>query len=709
MRTINAKRETVQLWVAVGIVLLLSAYRLTAEMMMHVELFFAAYTDYPVAVWLLNGLFFWLLAMLWIAYRRWRDALRAQVELERVLMSISPDSLVVINRDRVITMCSGQVKAMFGRSEKELIGEKTDILYFDRRIRGEKGEIASRLEQFGFHVGYATGRHVDGSTFPLEIITGMIRFQQGAVVLMRDITERFNIEEALRHSEARFELFMRYFPGFAFIKDSAGRHVYLNKNYERVFGWNLAESIGKTDEELRSPEIAKQFAETDAKVLGEQKATKYIMRMPDKKGERSLLTVKFPIPASERESMMIGGLSLDVTDQEAAERERRKIEQQMQQAQKLESLGVLAGGIAHDFNNLLMGMLGHADLALTHGGGEPKVRRHIEEVVASAQRATELANQLLAYSGEGKFIIEVVNLSDLVEQLGSLLRVSVDKKAQLQVELADDLPTVECDPTQIRQVVMNLIVNASDALENQPGVITLKTGLQHKTPEDFSKSTFLKSIPEEGDYVFVEVSDTGVGMDEETLSKIFDPFFTTKFAGHGLGLAAVQGIVRSHHGVVSIESTVGKGTVFTVYLPASDKALTSGRETLPIDDDWRGEGTVLLAEDEDIVREVASMMLGVLGFNVVCVENGKEAVAAAQNTQNDFKAMVLDLTMPEMGGVEAFHEIRKFNKTVPVILSSGYNKEENSADLEDGSPPLFLKKPYRLDVMRQVLRMALSR
>jgi len=704
----NIKREAMQLWIAIGIVLVLSAYRLTAEMLSEVESFFAAYTEVPVALFILNGLFFWLLGLLWIAYRRWREALLGQKELEHVLMSISPDSLVVINRDRVITMCSGQVEAMFGLKEKDLIGQKTEILYFDRRLRGEKGEIATRLEKFGFHVGYATGKRRDGSTFPLEVITGTIREQQGAVILMRDITERCNIEDALRHSEARFDLFMRYLPGFAFIKDSNGRRVYMNSNYERVYGWSIPECIGKTDTDLHGPDLARQFAVTDAQVLEEKRAVRYITRMERKGTEMALLTVKFPIPATEGGETMVGGLCLDVTEQEAAERERRKIERQMQQAQKLESLGVLAGGIAHDFNNLLMGMLGHADLALTRAGADDGVRRHIEEVVSSAQRAAELANQLLAYSGEGKFLLEVVNLSDVVEDLSGLLKVSVAKKALLHVNLDRALPPVECDATQIRQVLMNMIVNASDALENKPGTITVETGTVRRTAKDFAAMSAWGAAMKDGDYVYVKITDTGIGMSEGTISKIFDPFYTTKFAGHGLGLAAALGIVRSHHGTIAIESTPGKGSVFTVYLPATDKPVTMSARAEQLADSWRGSGTVLLADDEDTVREVASMMLEAIGFDVMCVENGREAVAAVKEHAHRLRAVLLDLTMPEIGGVEACHAIRMFNREIPIVLSSGYNKEEDVAAASGVSKPLFLKKPYRLDAMRSAFKRALT-
>ncbi len=702
-------RETTQLWIAISIVLVLSGYRMTAELLAQVESFFATYTELPVAIYLLNSLFFWLLALLWIAYRRWKDALMAQKELEHVLMSISPDSLIVINRERVITMCSGQVEAMFGLNEKKIIGRKTDVLYYDRRLRGEKGEIAARLERFGFHVGYATGKRIDGGTFPLEIITGIIRYQQGAVILMRDITERCNIEDALKYSEARFELFMQYLPGFAFIKDSRGRRVYLNSNYERIYGWNIAECLGKTDAELHNPQLAKQFAETDTQVLAQEKAIRYITRIAKQGKERSLLTVKFPIPGSTPGETMIGGLCLDITEQEAAERERHDIEHQMQQSQKLESLGVLAGGIAHDFNNILVGMLGHADLALTKVKTNVEGRKHIEEVVSSAQRAAELANQLLAYSGEGKFILDIVNLSNVIEDLSGLLKVSISKKAILHINLDKSLPMVECDITQIRQVLMNIIVNASDALDNKPGMITLETGSRQQTAEDFTGAISWGATLKGGCYVYARTTDTGSGMDEATLSRIFDPFFTTKFAGHGLGLAAVLGIVRSHHGAITIDSAPGKGSVFTVYLPTTDKKKNPVAPAEDTHSSWEATGTILLADDEETVRDVAALMLEQIGFKVVCAENGCEAVNLAKTLDNTLSAVLLDLTMPEMGGLEAFNVIRSFNPNVPVILSSGYNKEEETAGASSGpNRPIFLKKPYRLDAMRGVLKRALS-
>ncbi len=705
--TAGTHRETIHLWTAISIIIVLSAYRLASALIPQIEAFFRSYTEFPVAEALTNVLFFWLLALLWIAYRRWQTAVIQKRELERVLMSISPDSLAVINRNRVITMCSGQVESMFGFKDKELIGQKTDLLYFDRRIRGEKNEIANRLEEFGFHVGYATGKRRDGGTFPMEIVTGAITGQHGAVVLMRDITERCHTEDALRESEKRFELFMRYLPGLAFVKDADGKAVFMNSYYERAYGWDVADCIGKSDAELYPPELAKQFAESDKRVLENHRELRYVTRTLQKDGVRSMLTYKFPIPSQTNARPMIGGISLDITEQERAEDERRKIEKQMQQAQKLESLGVLGGGIAHDFNNLLMGMLGHADLALTKMPTDSPARQNIEEVVSSAQRAADLANQLLAYSGEGKFVVETVNLSAVVKEMGNLLEVSISKKAALSFGLESEIPAIKCDTTQIRQVIMNLIVNASDALEDNPGEISIATGTVHRTAEDFA-DTYLGSKLADGQYVYVRVSDTGSGMDEETRARIFDPFFTTKFAGRGLGLAAVMGIVRGHGGAIALESMPGKGTAFTVYLPATDKYVQELPREAAEGELWKGSGMVLVADDEETVRDVAKMMLESIGYEVMTVSNGREAVNMFNDFRGRFTAVLLDITMPELGGVEAYHEIRKIDANIPIVLSSGYNKQEEVEHVPDSHPPVFLKKPYRIESIRSVFRTILG-
>jgi PAS domain S-box-containing protein len=379
--------------------------------------------------------------------------------------------------------------------------------------------------------------------------------------------------------------------------------------------------------------------------------------------------------------------------EEAARREAEASEAGARHVQKLESIGVLAGGIAHDFNNLLHVILGNADLARLHVPAESPAREHLDEVVHATQRAGELTQQLLAYSGRGAVEIRHLDLSEEVREMAILLRTAISKQATLVWDLTPDLPAITADPTQVRQVVMNLITNASDALGDAPGGLTLRTGLVEDVSAD-----------EAHPFVFLEVSDTGCGMDTDTLQRIFDPFFSTKFAGRGLGLAAVMGIVESHHGHVRIRTAPGDGTTFRILFPAvSDSAdHAPGRLSGP---QWRGRGTVLVVEDEEGVREVVGRMLERLGFQVITAEDGIEALQRLDHHGGAMAAVLLDLSMPRMGGAEVLQQIRERRPGVPIILMSGYTEQEVASKLlgPEGAAA-FLQKPFLPEDLTSVLR-----
>ena len=278
----------------------------------------------------------------------------------------------------------------------------------------------------------------------------------------------------------------------------------------------------------------------------------------------------------------------DITQRKRAEQQQHELEMQVQQAQKLESLGLLAGGIAHDFNNLLTAILGHANLALMDLAPESPVRDSLREIDKASVRAAELCRQMLAYAGKGRFVLEAINLSRLIEELAHLLHVSISKKILLRCHLAEKLPSINADPAELRQVAMSLVINAAEAVGDTEGVIAISTGVM-QCSEEYLRGSHLTEPPASGQYVFLEVVDTGCGMDAETRNRIFDPFFTTKFAGRGLGLAAVLGIVRSHRGTLRVESEPGCGTTFRVLFPTGAKAAAlkeSGGDPPP----WRGRG-----------------------------------------------------------------------------------------------------------------------
>ena len=397
----------------------------------------------------------------------------------------------------------------------------------------------------------------------------------------------------------------------------------------------------------------------------------------------------------------------DITERKRAEEDRRRLEAQVRHAQKLESLGVLAGGIAHDFNNLLVGILGNAGLALMEAPPESPVGQYLKRIETAALRAADLTNQMLAYAGKGRFVTERVDLSLLVREMGELLRVSVSRKARIRYDLAPALPAVEGDATQLRQVVMNLITNASDAVGESGGTITIATGVV-QVDDEYLRRAALPEPVAPGAYVFLEVGDSGCGMDAGTVGRIFDPFFTTKFSGRGLGLAAVLGIVRSHRGAILVESEPGRGSTFRVLLPAAEP-LVAAR---PAPEDqaaagWQGGGLVLVVDDEQTVRQVAKVTLERGGFQVLLAEDGRQGIEVFRGRAAEIAAVLLDMTMPDMSGDQVFAEMQAIRPDVRVILASGFSQQDTVPRFGASGLAEFIQKPYRpgelLDKLRQVL------
>lgn len=398
----------------------------------------------------------------------------------------------------------------------------------------------------------------------------------------------------------------------------------------------------------------------------------------------------------------------DITERKWAEEKRLQLERQMQQTQKLESLGVLAGGIAHDFNNLLTVILGNASLALDELPPLTPARDSILSIEETSLRASELCRQMLAYSGKGQCVIENIRLRDLIGEMVSLLKASISKKAIFNLNLKESLPPLRGDPSQVRQVVMNLVINASEALGEGTGAITLSTGMMDCT-DDYLSEAFLDESLTEGAYVWLEVSDTGCGMDKEIQRRIFEPFFTTKFTGRGLGLSAVLGIVRGHKGTLKVYSEPGRGTTFKVLFPAVlDEKSQAGRSLGTRSVGWKGTGTILLVDDEELVRVMGIRMLERIGFEVIAATDGREAVEIYRERQQQIALVLLDLTMPDLDGEETFRELRRINPQVCVVMSSGYTESEIAPRFAGKRLSGFLQKPYTLDALTESLRRALN-
>ncbi|KAB0670303.1 PAS domain S-box protein [Oryzomonas sagensis] len=396
---------------------------------------------------------------------------------------------------------------------------------------------------------------------------------------------------------------------------------------------------------------------------------------------------------------VVGHIS-DISEIKHAEEERRKIEQQMLHAQKLEGLGVLAGGIAHDFNNILMAIIGNADLALMRINRESPCVENLHKIEEAAARAADLAKQMLAYSGKGKFLVESIDLNRILEDMVQMLEVSISKKALLRLNLCPELAAVEADATQLRQVVMNLVINASEAIGDRDGVIAITTGCM-ECDEAYLKDAWLNESIGPGPYVWLEIADTGCGMDRETMAKIFDPFFTTKFTGRGLGMAAVLGIIRGHRGTIKVYSEPGRGTTFKVLLPVAPLPAELPAPE-PLVCEWHGSGTVLLADDEKSVRSIGREMLKALGYTPVTAADGREAVELCRSTPGIVFA-ILDLTMPNMDGEQCFRELRRLDPGIRVIMSSGYNKQDVAPRFAGKGLDGFIQKPYTIAALREAV------
>jgi len=510
--------------------------------------------------------------------------------------------------------------------------------------------------------------------------------------LLIQMSRRRQAEDAMTHNARRFRAMIENSMDIIGVMDRNSTLRYVSPSISKVLGYSVDEVIGTNLQTYSHPDLVENLAKV-IQTIRPGRTERYEISLRHKNGTYRLLEASITVMPSELVPNQIVVNARDITERRQAELERQNMEMKVQQSQKLESLGVMAGGIAHDFNNLLMGIMGHAGLALMEPGLGISLRRRLHQIEASAIRAAELTNQLLAYSGRGKFQVGPLSLSRLVDEMESLLETVISKKAVLEHRYAADLPSIEGDATQLRQVIMNLITNASDALGDRVGTITIATGVMETGP----RTTCLAGAPPEGPSVFLEVSDTGAGMDAETLGRVFDPFFTTKFTGRGLGLAAVLGIMRGHHGAIQVNSEPGQGTTFRLLFPRSDHA--EARPAFPgrPPGAYQSQGLILVVDDEEPVRSVATAALEGCGFTILSATNGRDGLDAYRAQEAQIRAILLDLTMPIMSGDEVLAELRTgggSGATVPVLLSSGYSSDDVAENLQRRGVQHFLQKPY---------------
>ena len=554
------------------------------------------------------------------------------------------------------------------------------------------------------------------SRFWVEVTKVPLRDDDGAIIgvlgLYTDVTEWRQQARDLRAAQKMLELVLDNIPVRVFWKDLDCVYLGCNVLFAQDAGLERPDQIvGRTDFDLGWAEQAELYRADDQAVMhSNTPKLGYEEPQTTPDGDRIWLrTSKTPLHDLDGGVIGVLGTYEDITASKRAEEEQRELERQIQHAQKLESLGILAGGIAHDFNNLLVAVLGHADLALAELPPAAGGYEHVEDIRTAAKRARELTGQMLAYSGKGRFVIASLQLGDVVTEMGHLLETAIPKKVSLRYTLAEELPPVEADVAQLRQVVMNLVTNAAEAIGDGGGLISLTTGFQHASAE-YLESAYLKSahlyqpLPE-GEYVYLEVSDDGCGMDAETCERLFEPFFTTKFQGRGLGLAAVLGIVRGHQGTIKVYSEPGKGTSIKVLLPSG-----AGETIEPVEVDAGAiadvpmQGTVLVIDDERSVLKVARLMLHRCGLEALTARDGVEALDVYREHHEKIVAVLLDMTMPRMDGEETFRELRTIDPDVHVILTSGYNEQDATSHFVGKGLAGFIQKPFTLRGLEAKLR-----
>jgi len=392
----------------------------------------------------------------------------------------------------------------------------------------------------------------------------------------------------------------------------------------------------------------------------------------------------------------------DISESKKYEEQNLLLQSQLEHSQRLESLGVLAGGIAHDFNNLLAAIMGNAELARMSVKEPSPASEHFDNIEETCDQAAELCKQMLAYAGRSTHSKGLLELNGLVRDMGSLIKASLDQNIDLQLRLDEEPLSIEADKAQIQQVILNFIINAAEAIGSDIGNIRIRTGIMYANREFLDKQYNGSDLPE-GKYVFVTIADSGCGMTDQTIKKIFDPFFTRKESGTGLGLSAVLGIIHGHKGVIEVVSKAGRGSKFRIILPRAYQAVRKQVVQTSEMDGWQGEGTVLVVDDDPAVQKVATLFLKHLGFDVLRAADGLEGVEAFSKHQKEIVAVLLDITMPKLGGVDAMKRMREINPRIPVVLVSGYSAVEIESLPEESQPEMFVAKPFRAKDLHKAL------
>ncbi len=607
---------------------------------------------------------------------------------QAVIFQLDPEGRFLLSEGRDLAILGLQPGQVVGLSALDMYRESPSTLEALRRALA--GETC--------HASLEVRGHVfDTNLSPVFDRAGRL---ESVIGVSTNITERVKVEQALRESEQKFrDLIGKLGEGFSLL-DPEENFTFANAAAEAIFGVGEGQLVGRNLRDFLDPEGFRMIQERTERLKAGEKGSFELPILRPNQELRHIAVNVTPILDARGAYLGANGLIQDIT-------ERRQAEDALRQTQKLESLGVLAGGIAHDFNNLLTAILGNLNLAQGSLAEDSAALPFLENMEKTVLRAADLTRQMLAYSGRGRFEVKLHDLNGVVQEMTQLLLVSIPKKAKLRFLLSPGVLPIEADATQIHQVVMNLVTNASDAIGEDEGTITVATRLESLGAGEAPSASPGQTLPP-GPYAVLEVDDSGCGMEARVLERIFDPFFSTKARGRGLGLSAMLGILRAHKAGIRIRSQVERGSTFTVFLPLAGEN-PPARSPSAAGGEGQFTGEALVVDDEPSVLEFAGRAMERLGFRTTTARDGLEAVELFSQAPHRFDLVLLDLTMPRMDGREALRELRHLRPGIPVILSSGYSDQECLQDLPSEKDLLFLPKPYLLRDLERVIQKLLER